>query len=525
MPDEKKKNAFQRQAESYKKLNPAGKRNAKLFFLAGLAAIAFMAWSLFSSGKPPADTTNVDGVRIQSTKAGVDRAERYSTVNEGYEETLRAASEQRRGNALRTGQSYISDVSEYEWANRTGENQQSFNWRADFDDPNSPYYLGELTQEELEALQFDENGNPILRGEGRRETVGPAGIDRKKLEDRIASGAITNYGDGLYGGEVDSEEVIRRRRAEEEAQRRRERQSRERQRQNEGGDYIEYRVLTPTEEAELANVKSQALSSYVRTSVSPPAGGIMDHTEFESERLAREEERASNSSQNRNLRQVSVRQPSVGGSEVVFNRTVEDDGTGAGALMATGGVVPGDRFYGFTRMPINSDVSRWVDVEITSGPLRGAIVGMQPERVEGHVVLMSDTITLGRKTAPFRAMALNPESDLSPAFSSETNHRRMARYGATALAAITGTVHELIGMQSSQTQTNNSTTQEVKFDSKDLLVAGAAAGVAEIGRDIGREAQARPPTVKVDRLHRVVLVVIQEQEISWLKDPLIIERF
>lgn len=253
--------------------------------------------------------------------------------------------------------------------------------------------------------------------------------------------------------------------------------------------------LTPTQERELLDRKMAALNQLVRNQNSTPSGITIEHPQFEP------------SSRSGNRQQISDRAEQQ-------------------QARITGGVVPGDRFYGFTRLQINSDFSSWVDVEITSGPLRGAVVGMTPERVDGHVVLMSQSITLGRKTARFRAMALNPDDEMMPAFSTDTNYHRWSRYGAAALAAVTGTVTEMIGRQSSQTQ--NSTgqlTQSVEFSDRDLILSGVTAGVSQMTSDIAANAARRPPTVTVKQNHRLVLVVTEAQEIPWLSSPLIIERF
>lgn len=216
--------------------------------------------------------------------------------------------------------------------------------------------------------------------------------------------------------------------------------------------------------------------------------------------------------------QPSTSQMASGNNSAPENSESNYEGSGEGTIKP--GVLPGDRFVGYTKTAVNTDTTTWVEVEISQGPLKGAIVGLKPQRVEGEVVLLSQNITLNRSTSSFKAIALNPNVDLEPAFSTETNMRYLARFGAATASAVLDTVSELIGRQQSSTVNQDGfATQSVEFSNKEIAVAAGAAGGAEIGRMISEEARKIEPQVKVKAGHRVVLAVTSPQAISWMPEP------
>lgn len=263
--------------------------------------------------------------------------------------------------------------------------------------------------------------------------------------------------------------------------------------------------LTQQQIKDIVQKKRAAAVSLLESLNSAPGSEINDYT------ADLEEERATVSAESNRELPVNSNESETG--------LVSQSNTGV-----TPGVLPGDRFIGYTMTAVNTDTTNWVEVEISAGPLKGAIVGLTLERVEGEVVFASKNITYNRNTSSFKSIALNPDVNLEPAFSTETNMRYLARFGAATAEEVLDTVTSFIGrQQSSSVSSEGYASQEVDFSKEEIAVAAGAAGGSQISKMIAEETSKLEPQVKVKAGHRVVLAVTEAQEISWLPEPYVIK--
>ncbi|MBJ7265572.1 TraB/TrbI/VirB10 family type IV secretion system protein [Idiomarina abyssalis] len=190
------------------------------------------------------------------------------------------------------------------------------------------------------------------------------------------------------------------------------------------------------------------------------------------------------------------------------------------------GFVPGDKLIGYTRLPVDTDSSTWVEVVIGLGPLKEAVIGLTPKRVGEEVLMQANTITYRRHTDSFNAIALNPDLNLKEGFATEVDNRYWEKLGAASLSAMLATGTSLIREQTQTTSNASSGLYQTSksYSDGEIIGASVAAAGAEAGRILAQEASGIETQVKVKEGQRVVLVVTKAQQIDWLPEPYIINQ-
>ncbi len=464
------------QKKKQPRVSPKAKKNFIIFVAIAAAVFALLIWSLFGGGSSgskkqeaaSADLKNAGTAKLE--KAEVDRTETMSTIQDkGYLNQLRKAEKKKREQAENTpDDSYMSDVSMYQWqevpeGGSSNEGQQT-SYQPGAGNNSYSQTAGQASRETSKS-----NGRPnyqALAVKAKAEQESSGATMQGQPENRSTAGP--------NGQSNDSNRRASR--------------------------------LTLEQRRALVNNKVNALEKLIKNQFAvAPSSVTNDHTENE------------NDAQQTDQRQQAVLPQTA--SHNSSNNVASEEAA------VQPGVLPGDRFVGYTTTAINTDTTNWVEVEISQGPLKGAIVGLVPERVEGEVVLSAKNITHERNTSDFKAIALNPDVNLEPAFSTETNMRYLARFGAATASAVLNTTSNLISQQQSSTVNQDGfATQSVDYSKEEIAIAAGAAGGAEVSRMISEEASKIEPQVKVKANHRVVLAVTSPQAISWMPEPYVIKK-
>lgn len=502
------KAALKKQRESYKSLGRAQKINLKIF-IAVLLISGFMLYSASRTGTSGVNEADISmDISTDNRVSSASRTEHYSTISDSsYAQSLRDAERERSEEARRQGRTtHLQDIANLEWSSDGDERDADDidgSWFDDTWDDRAPQGAQQNPREETSRERAER---------ARREAMA------RRIDALNEDGTISGDRDAFVSQYGQSEERERRQREQEEREAREqaERAARERASAARRNDPRPMRNFSREEEADYMRSKQQAANSLISSLNNAPSSATYTY-ELEGE----PEE----------FYHTQAIFGTGGGSRVAGR----DSGSGGGlsgdvrgrtsATLETRGFVPGDRLIGFTRMPINSDTTSWVDVEIASGPLRGAVVSLTPSRVEGEVVLAANSLTFERYVSTISAIAVNPNEEMSTGFSTSTNHRRMARYGSAFASRLLGTAVDLISSQSrTQSSLDGSIIQNIEFNRDQILAASLAGGGEEVLSDVRAVAQSRPPTVRVEEGHRVILIMTEGQEIEWLPDDYILRR-
>lgn len=424
---------------------------------------------------------NTAGSTAVSENSAVDQTQALDAMaDKGYAEQLKEVDKQRKEEALRTGdKTYIQGVETRKWETD-----------ADARDPEEVKVDTSLLSGPQE--QSDSSSSYIEPDNNGSKNEGPEGErDKEPEEERVMSLA-----DKARAAAKDSPTYQERadRVAKEQAEKRSEQRK-------PTANQKDARTLTATDLKRRLQGTRKALSD-LKNKLNEPGN-------FELVNFSENTDSSNSESERFESSNFDVQQPSRPSQP----ETVR-------------GFVPGDKLIGYTRLPIDTDSSTWVEVVIGLGPLKDAVIGLTPQRVGEEVLMQANTITYRRHTDSFNAIALNPELNLKEGFATEVDNRYWEKLGAASLSAMLATGTSLIREQTQTTSNASSGLYQTSknYSDGEIIGASVAAAGSEAGRILAQEASGIETQVKVKEGQRVVLVVTKAQQIDWLPEPYIINQ-
>ncbi|MFV7771959.1 DotG/IcmE/VirB10 family protein [Shewanella marisflavi] len=189
------------------------------------------------------------------------------------------------------------------------------------------------------------------------------------------------------------------------------------------------------------------------------------------------------------------------------------------------GFLPGDVLLAKLDNYVNTDESgNWLRLTLIDGPMEGARVMANYQRVGGVIVAKTATISWKNRTAPFVGTLVTGDSKMQEGISSDTDYHTFYRWGMLIFSGAMKGVGEVYLSGSDEVITENGNIIKVNERGPKDIAFGVAKGVGDQLSTIAAREFDIPPTVIADprEIGLLGIMVTSEVNYGWL--PLISEE-
>ncbi|MCZ4337777.1 DotG/IcmE/VirB10 family protein [Shewanella colwelliana] len=188
------------------------------------------------------------------------------------------------------------------------------------------------------------------------------------------------------------------------------------------------------------------------------------------------------------------------------------------------GFLPGDVLLAKLDNYVNTDESgSWLRLTLIDGPMEGARVMANYQRVGGVIVAKTSTISWKNRTSPFVGTLVTGDSKMQEGISSDTDYHTFYRWGMLIFSGALKGVGEVYLAGSDEVITDNGNIIKVNERGPKDIAFGVAKGVGDQLATIAAREFDIPPTVIADPQEIGLLGIMVTSEVNYEWLPLISE--